>query len=145
MKDSVLGCWVKCPCGHPACKLEYPTGLGTFRDGSGFDPEEKALMERAFAALAGAPDQATRIAELEAKNQQLADLAVKYKWQVRDTCSRAEKAEARLEQAVAGWGMLPTGFHSPRQIERWLCEDMSPVIDLIRDHLNTIKEHGNAE
>lgn len=41
------------------------------------------------------------IAALRAEVERLHDLADKYKWQVRDTCVRAEKAEAEVEQEGA--------------------------------------------
>lgn len=44
--------WKKCPCGDTVCKREYISNLGTFFAGSGFDPEEKKLINAAFEALA---------------------------------------------------------------------------------------------
>jgi hypothetical protein len=46
-----LGAWVKCNCGDAGCRLEYPSGLGKFYQGTGFEPEEKELIIKAFAAL----------------------------------------------------------------------------------------------
>lgn len=43
--------WQKCPCLHPSCKREYPINLGTFTVGTGFDPEERQLLDRAMEAL----------------------------------------------------------------------------------------------
>ena len=43
--------WEKCSCHHPSCKRGYPANFGTFCQGTGFDPDEKALIERAFTAL----------------------------------------------------------------------------------------------
>lgn len=42
--------WEDCPCG--VCGRSYPTNIGHFTDGSGFDPEERVLLDRAFATLA---------------------------------------------------------------------------------------------
>lgn len=44
--------WVKCPCGHHMCKRQYIGNLGTFYQGSGFQPDEIDLINRAFEALA---------------------------------------------------------------------------------------------
>lgn len=44
--------WHSCPCGHTTCRLAYPINLGQYYQGTGFTPEERALMDEAFAALA---------------------------------------------------------------------------------------------
>lgn len=44
--------WLKCPCGHSSCKREFIANLGIFYVGSGFDLEEKELINAAFKALA---------------------------------------------------------------------------------------------
>ena len=44
--------WRKC-CGHPSCKREYPTNFGTFAYGTGFEPEEKAVLETLWNTRSG--------------------------------------------------------------------------------------------
>jgi hypothetical protein len=43
--------WNKCSCGSPTCVREYPQEIGVFYQGTGFDPTEKNLVNRAFEAL----------------------------------------------------------------------------------------------
>lgn len=43
--------WTPCPCGDKACRLQHPTNLGRYYQGSGFLPEERVLMNQAFALL----------------------------------------------------------------------------------------------
>lgn len=47
-----LGKWERCGCRSLHCKREYPTEIGTFCQGTGFDPEEKAEIVQAFEAAA---------------------------------------------------------------------------------------------
>ena len=47
--------WTKCQCGYPSCRYQYPTNLGSYYQGTGFDTEERDLLDRAFAALAASP------------------------------------------------------------------------------------------
>lgn len=58
--------WKKCNCGSPHCKLEYPQEIGSFYQGTGFSPEEKELMTKAFDALKQLPkvEEALRRANL---------------------------------------------------------------------------------
>ena len=44
-----------------------------------------------------------------------------------------------LEEIVQAWEILPTGFHTPSDVEDWLVEDMKPVIDHIRKYLEEAK------
>jgi hypothetical protein len=48
--------WKPCPCGHKACKRMYPVEIGWFYAGSGFDPDERKLMDEAFAAVEDSRD-----------------------------------------------------------------------------------------
>lgn len=41
---------------------------------------------------------------LLARIERLEELADKYKWQVRDTCTRAERAEAAIVEIIREWG-----------------------------------------
>ena len=43
--------WRPCPCGSLACKRQYPTNLGTFSMGNGFEPHEREWLDKAWAAL----------------------------------------------------------------------------------------------
>lgn len=43
--------WEKCPCGDKGCKDWHIKNLGKFCQGSGFDEDEKLLLDLAFAAL----------------------------------------------------------------------------------------------
>ncbi len=43
----------------------------------------------------------------------------------------AEKDKA-LEAALFAWGALPEGWHSKRDVQNWLIEDMKPAFDSIR-------------
>jgi hypothetical protein len=43
--------WHKCPCSSPQCQVQYPANIGHFYQGCGFTPEERAVMDEAFAAL----------------------------------------------------------------------------------------------
>jgi hypothetical protein len=36
----VLGRWIACSCGHPVCKRVHPSRIGTFHEGTGFEPDE---------------------------------------------------------------------------------------------------------
>ena len=44
--------WRKC-CDHSSCKREYPTNFGTFHYGTGFEPEEKAVLEALWNTRSG--------------------------------------------------------------------------------------------
>lgn len=44
--------WADCPCGHPSCKRSYPTNLGTFVMGTGFEPNERKALNTAWNLLA---------------------------------------------------------------------------------------------
>lgn len=46
--------------------------------------------------------------------------------------ARAEAAEALLKEVVTAWEVLPAWHHTARVVERWLANDMNPVIDKIR-------------
>lgn len=78
-----------------------------------------------------APDRHALLIEAAETIEQLADLNHKFKWQVRDTCVRAEKAEAAIESlSRQGGEAYPTG--SDREVltylmqqfdaESWVCE-----------------------
>lgn len=43
--------WVKCNCGSEFCDKQYPTNLGSFYQGTGFDTEEREWLDAAWAAL----------------------------------------------------------------------------------------------
>lgn len=68
--------------------------------------------------------QALEIAELRAMlqtanqaNGRLAELAYKYKWQVRDTCTRAERAEAERDALRAALRQIYFLDHNEREWE----------------------------
>jgi hypothetical protein len=50
--------------------------------------------------------QARKLSQAAAELRRLHDLVDKYKWQVRDTCVRAEKAEAQRDELLAAWQRL---------------------------------------
>ncbi len=90
--SSDVDCIYKCPCG---ANDEHISGL---RDGvCGRNHEMKLTQAALLAAQA-------RIEVLEEKNS-------KFMWQVRDTCIRAEKAEAELQKPLA-----PHDPNSPRRL-----------------------------
>lgn len=43
--------------------------------------------------------------------------------------------KSALESLVRAWERLPSGHYSPREIERWLREEMTPAINIARDAL----------
>lgn len=43
--------WKPCPCGSPSCKRMWPLELGTFYAGTGFEPRERDLIDKAFSYL----------------------------------------------------------------------------------------------
>jgi hypothetical protein len=48
-----------------------------------------------------------------------------------------------LKEIVAAWESLEGNKnYSPREIADWLSEDMKPVMDKIREHLNKEKKDG---
>ncbi|WP_136259407.1 hypothetical protein [Rhodanobacter lindaniclasticus] len=67
-----------------------------------------------------------RLVELEAENERLQDKADKFMWQVRDTCTRAEKAEAMLRD-IAGC--------------EWFGREAPATVELITAHLS---ENGHV-
>ena len=36
----LLGRWIACGCGSLACHRVYPSRIGTFHEGTGFEPDE---------------------------------------------------------------------------------------------------------
>jgi len=44
----LLGLWKLCNCGSPACRRVYPTRLGTFSQGTGFEPAEARALTLAL-------------------------------------------------------------------------------------------------
>jgi hypothetical protein len=73
-------------------------------------------------------DAASTIRALVAERDRLLDLADKYKWQVRDTCTRAEAAEAKLREAV--------------EMMRALREETAALLERYDDHEQS--NHPNA-
>lgn len=43
--------WADCQCGHSSCKRSHPVNIGTFYQGTGFDPHERAALDRAWSLL----------------------------------------------------------------------------------------------
>lgn len=43
--------WEKCRCGHRSCSYQQISNFGAFYQGTGFEPDEVDLLDRAMAAL----------------------------------------------------------------------------------------------
>lgn len=43
--------WQDCLCGHAHCKRSHPINLGTFYQGTGFEPHERDALNKAWALL----------------------------------------------------------------------------------------------
>lgn len=67
-----------------------------------------------------------RLHDVTAENERLRDKADKFMWQVRDTCTRAEKAEAMLRD-IAGC--------------QWFAREAPATVELIATHLS---ENGHG-
>ena len=65
--------------------------------------------------------------EVAAELRRLHGLADKYKWQVRDTCARAEKAEAQRDELLAALNAMLT--HMGMDEDDW----NKPTFDQARD------------
>lgn len=44
----LLGRWIACGCGSPTCHRVYPSGIGTFHEGTGFEPDEARKLVAAM-------------------------------------------------------------------------------------------------
>jgi len=44
----LLGPWVRCPCGGQHCRRVWPYAIGTFAEGTGFEPEEVVKLVAAM-------------------------------------------------------------------------------------------------
>ena len=51
--------------------------------------------------------------------------------------TRQEELEKALEDVVAAWESLEIGLHTPARVEKWLVDDMKPIIDKAREVLKT--------
>lgn len=40
--------WALCSCGHASCERQYPINLGTFLQGTGFEPHEVKWLNEAW-------------------------------------------------------------------------------------------------
>lgn len=50
-----------------------------------------------------------------------------------------------LKKIVAAWEKLPEGYHSPKEVERWLVRHMSPVINKFRKKIAESEKMSNND
>jgi chromosome segregation ATPase len=58
------------------------------------------------------PERCADCDEQRKRAERAEELADKYKWQVIDTCKRAEKAEARIAEAQRAYSICKTALHT---------------------------------
>lgn len=44
----LLGRWILCNCGSPSCRRVHPSKMGTFYQGTGFEPDEARKLVAAM-------------------------------------------------------------------------------------------------